>query len=330
MVIASSIPVVFSAGADIKAFTQMDEAGGEELIDTGHALLRELGQSRVSTIAAVNALALRRRLRAGDGLRLPDRRRVGRLRPAGDQARDHPRLRRHPAPAAAGRRRQGAGDEPDRRRDLAPARRCEYGLANRVVPDHELFDTALAWARKLAGQAPIAVEQIKQVSDKGDLDEGIEAEKAGLRQGVHRPRTRKEGISAFLGKRTPEVAGQVSDARPRRTQRLAELIRASPSATVALTGAGISVPSGIPDFRTPGQGLWEKVDPMEVAHIDAFHRDPARFWELLPAALRDARRQASRTRRHEALAELERRGLLEARHHPEHRPPPRRGGLASG
>ena len=57
MVIASSIPVVFSAGADIKAFTQMDEAGGEELIDAGHALLRELGQSRVATIAAVNSLA---------------------------------------------------------------------------------------------------------------------------------------------------------------------------------------------------------------------------------------------------------------------------------
>lgn len=59
--------------------------------------------------------------------------------------------------------------------------------------------------------------------------------------------------------------------------RLAELIRRARS-VVALTGAGISVPSGIPDFRSPGTGLWENVDPMEVAHIDAFRGDPVRFW----------------------------------------------------
>ena len=60
-------------------------------------------------------------------------------------------------------------------------------------------------------------------------------------------------------------------------RQLAELIRES-ECTVALTGAGISVPSGIPDFRTPGEGLWEEVDPMEVAHIDAFHGDPGRIF----------------------------------------------------
>ena len=61
--------------------------------------------------------------------------------------------------------------------------------------------------------------------------------------------------------------------------RLAELLGEAESAVV-LTGAGISVPSGIPDFRTPGTGIWENVDPMEVAHIDAFHRDTARFWSF--------------------------------------------------
>jgi NAD-dependent deacetylase len=79
---------------------------------------------------------------------------------------------------------------------------------------------------------------------------------------------------------------------------------------VALTGAGVSVPSGIPDFRTPETGLWANVDPMEVAHIDVFERDPARFWSYYRPrfhSLGDKRPNPA----HEALAELERRGLLE-------------------
>jgi NAD-dependent deacetylase len=91
-------------------------------------------------------------------------------------------------------------------------------------------------------------------------------------------------------------------------ERLAELIGES-RRTVALTGAGVSVPSGIPDFRTPETGLWANVDPMEVAHIDVFHRDPARFWSYYRPrfhSLADKRPNAA----HEALAELERRGLL--------------------
>lgn len=91
---------------------------------------------------------------------------------------------------------------------------------------------------------------------------------------------------------------------------LAELIRGSRN-TVALTGAGISVPSGIPDFRTPGKGIWSDVDPFEVASIDAFQRDPKRFWEFYRprfSMLGDKRPNAA----HEALATLEARGLLDA------------------
>jgi NAD-dependent deacetylase len=91
---------------------------------------------------------------------------------------------------------------------------------------------------------------------------------------------------------------------------LAELIREA-SHAVALTGAGISVPSGIPDFRSPGTGLWENVNPMEVAHIDVFRREPERFWQFY-----GARFQTLESKRpnpaHEALAALEHAGLLDA------------------
>jgi NAD-dependent deacetylase len=92
--------------------------------------------------------------------------------------------------------------------------------------------------------------------------------------------------------------------------RLAELLRSSGRA-VALTGAGISVPSGIPDFRSPGTGLWANVDPMQVAHIEVFRRHPERFWQFYGqrfALLRGKRPNGA----HHALVELERRGLLEA------------------
>jgi NAD-dependent deacetylase len=89
---------------------------------------------------------------------------------------------------------------------------------------------------------------------------------------------------------------------------VAELLSGAERA-VALTGAGISVPSGIPDFRSPGTGLWENHDPMEVAHIDAWRRDPDRFWSFYTqrfATLTDKRPNEA----HLALAELERRGLI--------------------
>jgi len=91
---------------------------------------------------------------------------------------------------------------------------------------------------------------------------------------------------------------------------LAELIRSS-GFTVALTGAGISTPSGIPDFRSPGTGLWEKVDPMEVAHIEVFNRDPERFWSYYRPRFGMLDEKVP-NRAHEVLAELEARDMLEA------------------
>jgi NAD-dependent deacetylase len=92
--------------------------------------------------------------------------------------------------------------------------------------------------------------------------------------------------------------------------RLAGLVREAGS-VVALTGAGLSVPSGIPDFRSPAAGLWANVDPMEVAHIDAWRRDPERFWRFYGDRFQalDGKRPNGA---HAALVELERRGHLHA------------------
>ena len=102
-----------------------------------------------------------------------------------------------------------------------------------------------------------------------------------------------------------------SPAAPTDAQReLAQRIAAAGS-VVALTGAGISVPSGIPDFRSPATGLWANVDPMEVAHIDAWRSDPERFWSFYAHrfhVLGPAQPNAA----HASLVELERRGLLDA------------------
>jgi NAD-dependent protein deacetylase/lipoamidase len=92
-------------------------------------------------------------------------------------------------------------------------------------------------------------------------------------------------------------------------ERLAELLGQSRHA-VALTGAGVSVPSGIPDFRSPGTGLWENVDPMEVAHIDVFEREPERFWSYYRPRF-ESLGDKEPNRAHEVLAGLERRGLIE-------------------
>ena len=91
---------------------------------------------------------------------------------------------------------------------------------------------------------------------------------------------------------------------------LARLLEESESCVV-LTGAGVSVPSGIPDFRSPGTGIWEKVDPFEVATIDAFHRDTRKFWEFYRPRFATLEEKLPNPA-HEVIAELERRGLVEA------------------
>jgi NAD-dependent deacetylase len=90
--------------------------------------------------------------------------------------------------------------------------------------------------------------------------------------------------------------------------RAADLLRSARCA-VALTGAGISTPSGIPDFRSPGTGLWERVDPMAVGSLTAFRYDPEAFFAFLrPLACQIL--SAVPNAAHFALARLERAGRL--------------------
>jgi len=88
---------------------------------------------------------------------------------------------------------------------------------------------------------------------------------------------------------------------------LAALIRERQPCLV-LTGAGMSTESGIPDFRS-ATGIWARYDPMEVATIDAFRRDPARVWEFYARRL-GVLGPVEPNDGHRAIAELERRGLV--------------------
>ena len=76
---------------------------------------------------------------------------------------------------------------------------------------------------------------------------------------------------------------------------------------VALTGAGISVESGIPPFRGKG-GIWEKFDPMEYAHIDAFMKNPGKVWAVLLKEMKEIVDQAQPNAAHLGLAKLEKPG----------------------
>jgi enoyl-CoA hydratase / 3-hydroxyacyl-CoA dehydrogenase len=207
LVIASSNPFTFSAGADIKEFTKMKpDEEGREMLESAHGLMKSMGASRTVTIASVNSLAF------GGGCELAM---ACDLRIAAESATfGQPEINLGIIPGFGGTQRLprlvGEGKALEMNLTGTPigayeAREC--GLVNQVVPDHELFDTSLSWARKLAQQPPLAIERIKAVSHNGDLAEGLEAEARAFGE-VFGSADAREGIEAFLSKRQPRFRGE--------------------------------------------------------------------------------------------------------------------------
>jgi len=207
VVIASSSIFAFSAGADIKEFAQMaPDAEGKELLDSAHGLMRSMERSSTVTIAAVNSIAF------GGGCELAM---ACDLRVAAESASfAQPEINLGIIPGFGGTQRLSrlVGEAKALELNLAgdpigAHEALRLGLVNQVVPDHELLDTALSWARKLAGQPPLAIEQIKRVSAAAELDEGIAAEQRAF-AAVFGSEDAREGIGAFLARRRPTFRGE--------------------------------------------------------------------------------------------------------------------------
>ena len=207
LVIASANPMLFCAGADIKTFTTLDAQSGAALLEDAHGLLRRMERSSTLTIAAVNAVAY------GGGCELAM---ACDVRIAAQSASfGQPEINLGIIPGFGGTQRLPRLVGTARALELnltgepiSAAEAYEIGLVNRVVPDHELHDVAMAWARKLAGQAPLAVRAIKRTTaGDNDLDEGIEAEKRAFAE-VFATADAREGIGAFLAKRQAAWKGE--------------------------------------------------------------------------------------------------------------------------
>jgi enoyl-CoA hydratase / 3-hydroxyacyl-CoA dehydrogenase len=206
LVIASANPMIFCAGADIRGFTEVDPDGETGVTDVAHTLFRAIELSGLVTIAAVNGIAF------GGGCELAmacDVRLAARSALFGQ-----PEIKLGIIPGFGGTQRlpRLVGEAQALEMNLVgdpigAITAYEVGLVNRVVDDHELLDTALMWARRLAGQAPLAVAAIKRCSAQADLDAGIEAEKAAFAP-VFASADAREGIGAFLARRTPVWQGK--------------------------------------------------------------------------------------------------------------------------
>ena len=186
----------------------MDASGGAGLLDSGHAMLREMESSSTTTIAAVNSIAF------GGGCELAM---ACDFRLAAESATfGQPEINLGIIPGFGGTQRlprlvgEGKALEMNLTGDAISAEEAyRVGLANAVVPDHELFDTALDWARKLAGQAAARDRADQARVAQGRPRRGDRGREAGIRDGV-RVRGRARGDLGVPSEAHGEVQGKVT------------------------------------------------------------------------------------------------------------------------
>jgi enoyl-CoA hydratase/3-hydroxyacyl-CoA dehydrogenase len=204
LILASASRQLFCAGADIKAFAAMDADTQAGLVEAMQSLLLDMGRSGVVTIAAVNGLAYGGgcELAMGADIRLAAR----------SASFAQPEIKLGLVPGFGGTRRlarligEGRALELNLTGEPIDALEAwELGLVNRVVPDHELLDTALNWAERFARAPRAAVEEIKRLAADGALEAGLEREKAAFAR-VFETADAREGVDAFISRRAPRFA----------------------------------------------------------------------------------------------------------------------------
>jgi enoyl-CoA hydratase/3-hydroxyacyl-CoA dehydrogenase len=201
LVIASANNAIFSAGADLKAFAAVGDDVGS-VIDQTNQVFRSLETGSVTTIAAVNGMAL------GGGCELAM---SANVRLAGESASfGQPEINLGIVPGFGGTQRLPrlvgkalafemiAGGQ-----SIGAWQALEAGLVSDVLPDHELFDAALALAEQFAEQSQGAVGQIRQLLDDPTLIDGIAREREAFVAAFNSD-DGKEGVAAFLQKRPPK------------------------------------------------------------------------------------------------------------------------------
>jgi enoyl-CoA hydratase/3-hydroxyacyl-CoA dehydrogenase len=206
LIIASANQQLFCAGADLKAVAAMDFAAGRDLVDALHGLLDGFGRARIVTLAAVNAGAY------GGGCELAM---ACDVRIAAESASfGQPEINLGIIPGGGGTQRLprlvGTSKALEMNltgESITAQDAWECGLVNRVVRDEDLLDVALLWARSLAAQPALAIEQIKRVSGAGELAAGLEAEREAF-AAVLASEDAREGIGAFLARRRPRFRGR--------------------------------------------------------------------------------------------------------------------------